>query len=68
MNKLTEAISVFVLALSLMAAVGLLVAAPVMWLWDWLMPTLFNLGEITWLQAWGLLMLSGLLVKSTASK
>lgn len=40
---------------------------PVMLLWDWLMPTLFGLKEITWFQAWGLMFLCGLLFKSHTS-
>ena len=46
-------------------AMGSLVSLPVMLLWDWLMPLLFGLPTITWLQSWGLLVLSGLLFKST---
>ena len=46
---------------------GLLVSLPVMLLWDWLMPTLFNLPTITWLQAWGLMILCALLFKSSVS-
>lgn len=45
-------------------AMGLLVSLPVMLLWDWLMPLMFGLPTITWLQSWGLLVLSGLLFKS----
>ena len=46
---------------------GLILALPVMLLWDALMPTIFGLGTITWLQAWGLLVLCGLLFKNTSS-
>jgi hypothetical protein len=51
------------------AIVGLFIVAavmslPVMLLWDWLMPGIFGLREITWFEAWGLLFLSGLLFKS----
>ena len=52
----------------LMFAVAALMSLPVMLLWDWLMPTLFGLGEITWFQAWGLLFLCGLLFKSNTAK
>lgn len=45
-------------------AVAALMSLPVMLLWDWLMPTIFGLPEITWFQAWGLLFLCGLLFKS----
>jgi hypothetical protein len=33
----------------------------VMWLWNWLMPSLFGLGTVTWLQALGLLVLAKIL-------
>jgi hypothetical protein len=51
------------------AIVGLFIVAavmslPVMLLWDWLMPGIFGLREITWFEAWGLLFLSWLLFKS----
>lgn len=51
-------------ALALLFFVAALMSLPVMLLWDWLMPTIFGLPEITWLQAWGLLFLCGLLFKS----
>lgn len=36
----------------------------VMLLWDWLMPAIFGLKEITWVQAWGLMVLCSFLFKS----
>lgn len=44
---------------------GLILALPVMWLWNWLMPHLFGLTTITWLEAWGLNILCGFLFKPT---
>ena len=52
----------------LIILVSLVCALPVMWLWDWLMPTIFGLKEITLLQAWGLSALCGLLFKDNTSK
>jgi hypothetical protein len=40
-------------------ALSQLFALPTMWLWDWLMPELFGLKEITLFQAWGLNFLCG---------
>lgn len=54
--------AVFVIAV--LFTVSMIVALPVMLLWDWLMPQLFNLPEITWFQAWGLTFLCSLLFKS----
>ena len=48
--------------------IGLIMSLPVMLLWDWLMPELFGLKEITWLQAWGLLALTGLLFRGSSVK
>jgi hypothetical protein len=55
---------VLVAGLIVLFAVAALMSLPVMLLWDWLMPTIFGLKEITWFQAWGLLFLCGLLFKS----
>ena len=41
--------------------VAAIVSLPVMLLWDWLMPSIFGLREITWFEAWGLNFLCGLL-------
>lgn len=49
---------------------GLLFSLPVMWLWNaCLIPATTGLHEIGWLQAWGILILCGLLFKhNTSSK
>jgi len=60
MNTLNLAL----LAIALAFLLSLILALPVMWLWDWLMPTIFGLPEITLMQAWGLNFLSSLLFKS----
>ncbi|MFW6272701.1 MAG: hypothetical protein ACOC2U_02840 [bacterium] len=41
--------------------VALLFSLPTMWLWNWLMPTIFGLTKITFWQALGINILSGLL-------
>ncbi|MBN2011208.1 hypothetical protein JW960_17825 [candidate division KSB1 bacterium] len=43
---------------------ALLFGLIVMWLWNWLMPTIFGLTAITFWQAWGLVVLSHILFKS----
>lgn len=56
--------------LSLLAQLALLSAVwslPIMLLWDWLMPALFGLPEITWFQAWGLMALMGFLFRIRVS-
>lgn len=41
-----------------------LIAIPVLYLWNWIMPEIFGLIVITYWQAWGITLLSGLLLKS----
>lgn len=43
----------------------ILLACPTMWLWDWLMPTLFSLPTITFWQACGLNLLCNILFNKT---
>ena len=50
-------------------ALGLLFSLPVMLLWNGcLVGAISGVNEITWLQAWGLMVLSGLLFKSSVDK
>ena len=41
----------------------LLLGYPLMWLWNWLMPYLFGLPEITFIQAIGLNILTNILFR-----
>jgi hypothetical protein len=52
------------LAFLIYILLSIVVAFPVMLLWDWLMPVIFGLHEITLLQAWGLSVLCGFLFKT----
>ena len=55
--------------IGLIVFLSFLLSLPVMLLWDAVMPSIFpGLHEITWLQAWGLSLLCGLLFKSHNSK
>ena len=45
-------------------AIDLIFAFPFMWLWNWLMPELFGLKVIEYWQAFGLMILCGMLFKS----
>ena len=64
MNYLTT----FITAIVIVAGAALLGSLPILLLWNWLMPIIFKLPEITWLQALGVGMLSGLLFKPTSVK
>lgn len=64
-EKIAKGCAVFVVAVILWAFLGLLMAFPVMWLWNWIMPDLFKVGTLTWSQAWALYMLCSLLFKGS---
>lgn len=63
-----KALELFTASILILVGVSAFMSLPVMLLWDWLMPTIFGLKEITWFQAWGLMFLCGLLFKSNISK
>lgn len=44
--------------------ISAVLSLPVMWLWDAVVTQVFGMKEITWMQAWGLTLLCGLLFKS----
>lgn len=54
---------VIVGGLALFSAFALVLSFVVQWLWNWLMPALFNLPTISYWQALGLMVLSHLLLK-----
>ena len=56
-----------VLGLALTVVIALFIAFPVMWLWNWLMPEIFGLVEITFWQGLGLAVLSGFLFNRSSS-
>jgi membrane protein required for beta-lactamase induction len=58
----------FAALIGLVAIVIVLLGYPLMLLWNWLMPIIFGLPEITFWQAIGLNLLSTILFKSTTIK
>lgn len=65
-NWLLAGIIIF-LGVLIACGFGLLFAFPEMWLWNWLVPTLFNGPEITYWQMVGLHVLCALLIKSSST-
>ena len=57
MEKVLE----FLLAIGILLIVVLMIGLPVMWLWNWLMPLIFGLTKISFLQAVGLSLLGNML-------
>ena len=59
-----QTVAAFVAVVATLIGLSLIMALPTMLLWDWLMPELFGLKEVTLFQAWGLNFLCGMLFKS----
>jgi hypothetical protein len=55
------------LIVGLIVLAAILLALPLQLLWNWLMPTIFNLPMITFWQALGLNVMSGILFKSNVN-
>lgn len=62
MQKLTTLLAALILAAGLAFLASVLIAFPVKWLWNWLVPTIFGLGQISAMQAWGLVFLLNLMI------
>ena len=60
-----KALGILIGAVTLIIVIGLIVSLPVMLLWNYcLVGAIAGINEITWLQAWGILVLFGLLFKT----
>lgn len=67
MKQIISLLFATVVALLLVAVIGLVMAIPLMLLWNWLMPDIFQLPQISIFQAFGLAILSGILFRSNGS-
>lgn len=66
MNFFTNLVT-FIIALVFIAIFALILAFPVMWLWNWIMPAVFGLIKITFWQALGINLLCGFLFRGTTT-
>ena len=55
-------IGVALAAILIAGVLSVIMAFPVKWLWNWLLPEIFGLKEISALQAWGLVFLLSLMI------
>lgn len=64
METVVKILGLLIAAVAVIVFFGLLFSLPVMWLWNIaLVPAIPGLVQIGWLQAWGILILCGLLFK-----
>ncbi len=69
MNDLSKVIVTFIAALAVVVVLSLLMAYPIMWLWNWaLVPAVDGINLISFWQALGLNILFAVLFKSTNYK
>ena len=69
MERFIVLASALLIGVAIIAALGLLLSLPVMWLWNGcLVPALEGVHEIGILQAWGITFLCGVLFKSSVSR
>lgn len=67
MKTILAGLTVAIGFIAIMFVLSLILATPVYFLWNWLMPEIFRLPTITLLQALGLTLLTSLLFKSNVS-
>jgi hypothetical protein len=65
MDKLLIALFALVGIIVLAAVIGLAMAFPIMWCWNYAIVSIFGLPAITWGKAWCLSFLANCLIKST---
>lgn len=69
-EKFIAGLLVGIVAVAIIVGLGALLALPVMWLWNGVLPNLFTatvIKPIDFWNAWGLLILCGLLFKGAGS-
>lgn len=67
MQNIEKILGVVVGGFVLAVGLGFVMALPVMWCWNYLMPEVFGLEKLSWFQSWVMLVLSGLLFKTSVS-
>jgi len=67
MNKFLTGIGAGVLGIVIIILTAFITGLIVMLFWNWLMPLLFGLKAITYIEGWGIACLSGILFKGTTT-
>jgi len=69
LEKVITVAGATVVVLAIVVVLGLVLSFPLMLLWNGcVVPAINGVQEITWLQAWGILIVSNLLFKNTSYK
>jgi hypothetical protein len=62
-----KALEAFLIVVGLLLLSAIILAFPTMWLWNWLMPQIFDVTQITLYQAMGINFLANILFKSNVT-
>jgi hypothetical protein len=62
-----KALEAFLIVVGLLLLSAIILAFPTMWLWNWLMPEIFDVTQITLYQAMGINFLANILFKSNVT-
>lgn len=62
-----KALGTLLMGITMVIIVALIMSLPLWLLWNWLMPTVFGLAEVTLVQAFGLMLLSGILFRTSVA-
>lgn len=65
LEKISSSVIIVLTVIVLAFIFAIILSYPVMLLWNWLMPMIFGLIQITFWQSFGILLLSNLLFKSS---
>lgn len=65
--KILEALITLLFSIIAIAVLALIFALPVMLLWNWLLPSIFGLCTIGYWKAFGILVLTGFLFRSSVN-
>lgn len=67
MREIAETIGYVFMGIGLVGLIAVLITVPFYFVWNWLCPKLFNLPSINLWQSLGILLLSGMLFRSSRS-
>jgi predicted PurR-regulated permease PerM len=67
-TKILTALGAVLAAIAIAFLAAVIMAYPVKWLWNWLVPSIFGLRTVSALEAWGLTLLIQLLLPKTKTK
>ena len=68
MDKVFVVVGAAIVGIAAVVFLSFVLSWPVMWLWNnALVGAITGVNEVSWLQAWGISVLCGILFKSTAS-